>query len=468
MQLLRRLFAAEYMVPADRVCGELPSTRQAYRDNLAVAWPSALEAFLVALIASVDTVMVGAIGPEAISAVGITTQPKLIVLSIIFSLNVGVTTIVARRRGEDDQTSANRCLRQSVLLSAALSFVLGALAYRFAPQLLRFAGAGSDILFDAVVYFRIILIGNFFYSISLTINAAQRGVGHTKISMVTNLTANLVNLVFNYLLIGGNFGFPRWGVMGAAVATALGNFLACVMSVYSVCNHRSGFLHLRLRDSWRLDRSAIGQIFSICSGALIEQVIMRVGFFSYAKIVAGLGTIPFAAHQIVMNVLSISFSFGDGLGIASAALVGQSLGARRPDLAILYGHVGQRIGAVISCLLCVIFIGLRLPIISIFNSSPDILRLGGPLMIITGIACLPQVSSTIYSGCLRGAGDVMYVAVMSFISIGLIRPCLSWLLCYPLGLGLNGAWYGLLPDQITRLVLYAHRFVSGRWTDIKV
>lgn len=465
---MRRLFSTAHMVPQSRICGELPSSRQAYRNALAIAWPSALEAFLVALIAAVDTIMVGSLGAEAISAVGITTQPKFVVLTVIISLNVGVTTIVARRKGENDPVSANRCLRQGIILSTLLAFTLGVFAFVFAPQLLIFSGAGADILADSVVYFRIIMIGNFFYSVGLTINAAQRGVGNTKISMTTNLTANIINLVFNYLLIGGRLGFPRWGVMGAAIATALGNFVAFVMSFYSVLHPHGGFLRLSRKDGWHFDFPIMRQIFRISSGAMAEQLFTRFGLFSYARIVAGLGTIPFAAHQIVMNALSISFSFGDGLGVASSALVGQSLGAHRPDHAILYGKISQRIGLIISVVLCAAFITLRYPIVSVFNDTAEILRMSSPLMVITGFACLFQVSSTIYSGSLRGSGDIIYVAAMSLISIGIVRPIISWALCYPLGLGLTGAWIGLLIEQFLRLILYCQRFLKYKWVCIVV
>ena len=465
---MRRFFSTAHMVPQSSICGELPSYRQAYRNALAIAWPSALEAFLVALIAAVDTIMVGSLGAEAISAVGITTQPKFVVLTVIISLNVGVTTIVARRKGENDPVSANRCLRQGIILSTLLAFTLGVFAFVFAPQLLIFSGAGADILADSVVYFRIIMIGNFFYSVGLTINAAQRGVGNTKISMTTNLTANVINLVFNYLLIGGRLGFPRWGVMGAAIATALGNFVAFVMSFYSVLHPHGGFLRLSRKDGWHFDFPIMRQIFRISSGAMAEQLFTRFGLFSYARIVAGLGTIPFAAHQIVMNALSISFSFGDGLGVASSALVGQSLGAHRPDHAILYGKISQRIGLIISVVLCAAFITLRYPIVSVFNDTAEILRMSSPLMVITGFACLFQVSSTIYSGSLRGSGDIIYVAAMSLISIGIVRPIISWALCYPLGLGLTGAWIGLLIEQFLRLILYCQRFLKYKWVCIVV
>lgn len=463
-----RFFSAYGLVPQKYICGEMPLSHLAYRGTMAIAWPSAIEAFLVALIAAIDTIMVGSLGPEAISAVGITTQPKFIVLTVIISLNVGVTTIVARRKGERNPEAANKCLRQGIILSAALSLFLGSLAFAFAPQLLVFSGAEQAILADSVLYFRIIMIGNFFYSVSLTINAAQRGVGNTKISMITNITANIINLIFNYLLIGGKLGFPRWGVMGAAIATALGNVIAFILSFHSILSSKGTFLRLNRNDGWHLESKTIRQIFRISSGAMAEQLCTRFGLFTYAKIVAGLGTIPFAAHQIVMNVLSISFAFGEGLGVAASALVGQNLGASRPDHSILYSKICQRIGLIISIILCFIFILLRYPIIAIFNNSPEILTMGSPLMIITGIACLFQVSSTIYSGSLRGAADILYVARISLISIGIVRPLLSWALCYPLGFGLIGAWIGLLLEQLLRLILYCRRFLQYKWIGIKI
>ena len=149
-------------------------------------------------------------------------------------------------------------------------------------------------------------------------------------------------------------------------------------------------------------------------------------------------------------------------------MVGQSLGRTRGDHAIIYGKICQRIGLLISMVLCVVFITLRRSIVSVFNDSTEILAMSSIPMIITGFACLFQVSSTIYSGSLRGAGDVIYVAINSLISVGLVRPIISWLLCYPLGLGLTGAWLGLLMEQFLRLVLYGRRFLRYKWVDIIV
>lgn len=467
LKILKRFFSSEYMVKPEQRVGNIPSSKEVYKTAIEIAWPSALEAVLVQLISSVDLIMVGGLGSVAIAAVGLTNQPKFILLAIILSLNIGVTAVVARRRGEDDVEGANRTLRQAIMICGVLAFLLSIFGYSFARPLLLFAGAQSDVVDSSVIYFRIICIGNFFTSMSLTINAAQRGVGNTKISMRTNVAANAVNLVLNYLLIMGHFGFPALGVAGAAIATALGNFVGFVMSVKSI-TFTNGFLKISKKENWKLDRDTIFSIFNISSSALIEQVFMRIGFFMTTKLVASLGTVAFATHQICMNILSISFAFGDGLGIASSALIGRSLGAKRPDMAIVYGKALQRISASVGVLFIFMFYFGRTFFITLFSYEPAIITMGAQILIIVAITSPIQTSQVVITGCLRGAGDTKFVATTSFLSIGLVRPGATWLFCYPLGLGVLGAWFAFGTDQTLRLIINWSRFLKGEWTKIKV
>ena len=206
MQALQRLFSTKHMVKKKDLVGEIPSSKEAYKKTFNLAWPSMTESVLVCLTGAVDTMMVGTISPQAISAVGITNQPKFILLSLIFSLNVGITAVIARRKGENNQDGANRCMKQSLIIAFLLAILLFLLGNLIAEPLLRSAGAGDDYLADAVLYFRIIMVGIFFNSIGLAINAAQRGVGNTRISMTTNMTANIVNVIFNYYKLKNTSG----------------------------------------------------------------------------------------------------------------------------------------------------------------------------------------------------------------------------------------------------------------------
>ncbi|BCJ93325.1 MATE efflux family protein [Anaerocolumna cellulosilytica] len=465
VQKTKHFFSVKGMIKPQLVTGELPPTKEVYQDFLKVAWPSALESLLVGLVGSVDTIMVGSLGKGAITAVGITNQPKFILLAMIFSLNIGITAVVARRKGQNDREGANRSLRAGILLSFIIALTMAILGSIFAAPILRFSGAESSYFQDAVSYFRVLMVSIFFTSLNLTINAAQRGSGNTKISMRTNIVSNLVNVVFNYFLINGIGFFPKLGVTGAAIATCLGSIAACIISIATLLR-KDSFLSLRVKGSWRLTKEVLTPITKVGSSAFIEQVFMRIGFLVYAILVAKLGTTAYATHLICMNILNLSFCFGDGFSIAASSLVGQSLGRKRPDMAIIYGKAGQRLAFMVSTLLFIFFIGTGKYLITLFNSEPEVVLLGSGIMIIIAFTTHAQTSQVIMSGCLRGAGDTIFVAIVSMISVTLIRPFLTWLLCFPVDMGLYGAWIALCGDQILRLVLNFIRFSNGKWTKI--
>ena len=195
---------------------------------------------------------------------------------------------------------------------------------------------------------------------------------------------------------------------------------------------------------------------------------MRIGFFAYAKIVAGLGPTPYATHLICMNILNLSFCFGDGLSIAASALVGQNLGRQRSDLSILYGKVGQRIAFICSTFLFILFIAGRRELVWLFSKEEEIIVLGASIMVIMALSTHFQTSQVVLNGCLRGAGDSAFDAATSMISIAVIRPILTYILCYPAGFGLAGAWISLVVDQGFRFVAGFVRFKGGKWTKIRL
>jgi putative MATE family efflux protein len=467
MNIINKLFGVENLIPKKYQTQTLPSTEEVYKKTLKIAWPSAMEAILISLIGAVDMMMVGGLGTNAIAAVGITTQPKFLIMAFVLALNTGTTVIVSRRKGENNQEGARKALRNALIFSVGISFISSLIGFIFSREILMFSGANSDYINEAMIYFNIVLVGNFFYLISLTITAAQRGVGNTKISLVTNLSANIVNIIFNYLLINGIWIFPRWGVAGAAVATSMGNIVSLILAVYNVSD-KNNFLHINFKQDWSLDQKTLVSIWKISSSSLIEQVFIRIGFMMYAKAVAGLGTLQFATHYIVMQVMSITFSAGDGLSIATSSLVGQSLGAKRPDLAYIHGKVSQRIGMVISFTLAILIILNRSLIMSLFSIDPEIIDLGAQILIILSFIIQFQIAQVITVGSLRGAGDVKFVAMLSLLSVTIIRPILTYFLAYSLGFGLYGAWFSVVCDQMIRFYVGRYRFKQAEWVKIEV
>ena len=456
----------------EKVCkgmelGEVPSDRQIIRDTLTVAWPSVLESFFINLAGVVDTIMVGSLGSYAIAAVGLTTQPKFLGLAVFLSLNVAVSAIVARRKGADDRESANRVVRMALLVTLILTALISVIFVAFAGPIVTMVGSQPDTHEYAVEYLQIIMGCQGFSTVSLVLNAAQRGAGNTRIAMITNLISNVVNVVFNYLLIGGNFGFPALGVRGAAIATVLGTVCACVLSILSVMRKNS-FICLRYVKGWIADKISIKSMGNVWSSSFVEQVCLRIGFLLFSMTVAHLGTTELASHQIGMNMMSMSFSFGDGLSVASVTLIGQSLGRKRPDMAKIYGNVCQKVGFLCACVMGVVYFFFGGDIFLLYTTDPVILDYGAMIMRILSVILFMQIEQVVLFGCLRGAGDTRFTALVSLVSVTFIRPGVSWLLCYPLGLGLLGAWLGTACDQFVRFFLTFIRFRKGNWTKLKL
>lgn len=441
--------------------------KELIRNTLKIAWPSATEAFLISVIGAVDMMMVGRLGKEAIAAIGITNQPKFILLATIFALNIGVTVIISRRKGQGRHDQANLTLQNSLSLSTLLSIGLSVFGIVFARPFLEISGADASYLDLSVNYLRIVLVGNIFLGMSLTINAAQRGIGNTIIAMKTNLIANVINVILNYFLINGIWIFPELGVIGAGIATTIGNFFGFVIAIMSI-RKKSGYLYLPFRHLLRFDLHTIASIFDISKSAFVEQIFLRIGFLTYIRAVAGLGTVALATHQIVTNVMVISFSLGDGLSIANSSLTGQSLGAQKPRIAMEYGKISQYIGMILA----VIFSGslalFRGQVMFLFTNDPELIELGSTMLIVLSVIILFQIIQVIITGALRGAGDVKFVAGLSLFSVTFLRPVLTYLFAYTLGLGLLGAWISVLVDQVARLIITRTRFLQAKWTLIKV
>jgi len=447
--------------PKNRI-GDIPSNKEAYGNSLKIAAPAVVEMVGMALMALVDMMMVGRIGAHAVAAIGLTNQPRMIFFSFFFALNIAVTAIVARSKGAGDLDGARSCLRQALSVGVIVGLILTVLAVIFARPMMQFSGAQYDTIEPATDFFRISGYGIMFAVLSQIICAAQRAVGNTKITMQVNLVANIVKVLFNFLLIGGYLGFPALGVSGAGVSMVIANVVSFVLAGASLLQ-KDSILGFASKDRWKPEIIMLKRLWQITSGALVEQVGLRIGFFAFALVIAGLGTNDFAAHQIGMQVMNITFTFADGIAIAATALVGQSLGMKRLDLSVMYGKIGLRLALGISAILCLGVFLTRNHFPMLITSDELIVQTASGLLVIM-IFILPiLMSQVVLGGTLRGAGDTKFVAITMIISVGVLRPLCGFIFTYTIGLGLAGAWIAIIVDQSARLLMLFVRFTRGKW-----
>lgn len=444
--------------------------REDIRKTLNMAWPAMLESFFVAFAGLVDSLMVSSMGSYAVAAVGLTTQPKFLGLSLFIAANVSISALVARRKGQGKREEANRIFATFLVFVIVMAVLCSVLMVVFADPIIRFCGS-EDLTHDsAVIYFRIIMGGMIFNCIQMGVNSAQRGAGNTRITMRTNLVSNTVNIVANYLLIEGHWGFPALGIKGAALATVLGTVVASVMSVISVWK-KDTFVSLPyiLKEKIRPTFEALKNIVKVGYSVFAEQVLMRIGFMLTAIMAADQGTAAMAAHQVGMNIMGLSFSFGDGLQATAVALIGYSLGAKKPDKAKDYGRTCRMIGGVISLILSVVyFLGAGTLMRLFFKEEVEIVAIGVSIMHVIIFVVILQIAQVIYMGCLRGAGDTLYTAVASTVSVTVMRTAGSYLFGYVLHMGITGIWLGVVADQLSRFIFASIRFRQGKWTEIKI
>lgn len=440
-----------------------------YRKAMAVAWPAMMESFFITLAGMIDTMMVAELGSYAVAAVGLTAQPKFIGLTLFIGINVAVSALVARRKGERRRDDAQEIVWTAILLTLILCAAVTAIFVVFAPQMMILAGSNGDTHEAAVQYFQIIMGGLLFNVITMVINAAQRGSGNTRLSMTTNLTSSIVNIIFNYLLIEGHFGFPAWGIRGAAIATVLGTVVAAVMALRSLFRPSSyvQFAHMRKLGT-KIRKNCVRAIWNLAGTTSLENIAMRVGFLATALIAARLGTDEFVAHNIGMNILGLGFSFADGMQVAAIALAGESLGAGKKEQAKAFGNVCQRIGFGISVALAMALLFGGEWFYGLYFKEPHIIEMGVRITRWIMVIVLLQISQIIYTGCLRAAGDVKYTLRAALISVTGIRTLVTLLLVSVFHLGLTGVWLGVLSDQTSRFLLMSHRFRQGKWVDLKI
>lgn len=443
--------------------------REIIRTTMNMAWPSMLESFFVAFAGLVDSLMVSSLGANAVAAVGLTVQPKFIGLSLFFALNVAVSALVARRRGEGRQRDANGILYTALVFIVIAALVLSVLFVVFADGIVNLCGSTPETHDMAVTYLQIIMGGMLFNCIQIGINSAQRGAGNTKITMRTNITSNVVNICLNYLLINGHLGFPALGIRGAAYATVLGTVVSCIMSILSILKPE-GFISIPYIIQYKIRPTLqeFGYLVKMGYSVFFEQLLMRVGFMLTAIMAAKQGNDAMAAHQVGMNLMALTFSFGDGLQATAVALIGRSLGEGRKELAKEYGRTCKMIGRVIAIALTLFYLLGARALMSLFFREESIISIGIQIMYVIIVIVVFQLQQVICMGCLRGAGDTLYTAIASTICVTVIRTLVSYLCGYILGWGIVGIWLGVLGDQVFRYIFASVRFRAGKWVEIKI
>lgn len=442
--------------------------KQCRKDVLTIAWPAMMESFLLHLVSMVNTAMVGSLGTWAIASVGYCTQPRFLLMAVFQAFNTGSTALIARSKGAKNDEDANIIMHQSIMFSLLMSIALAVLGSIFAEPMVKFMGADTpETIKASTEYMKILMMTFPFNAISLAITAVLRGIGRTRISMIYNIVANLINMCVGFVFIQGRFGMPALGVSGAALGMAAGQVVAAIIALCTVIRG-ADMLKFRFSKLFVVNSRTLKGVINIGTPAMIEQFFMRLGQLIFAKVVASLGVQAYATHQIANNILSMTMMNGMAFGVSATSLLGQAMGRGRPDIGKAQIQLCRRYAMIFSIILACWMIFFGKAMMGMFTDEIEVIEMGAPLLVAVAFIQPLQSSQQVLSGALRGAGDTKAVAMCTFLGLVVVRPLIALPAVYLMDLGLAGVWGSLIFDQVMRSGYTMWRFASDKWKTIKV
>jgi len=293
------------------------------------------------------------------------------------------------------------------------------------------------------------------------IGAIMRGAGNTRVTMVTNTSAIIVNAILGYILIYGNFGAPTLGITGAAVATVVSQAVGGIMALIIFFKFQTN-LRIRLKDfsiAWREAK----EVLAIGIPAGSEQVLNQIGNIFLTGFIGSMGAVELAAHTQGIAAESISFMPAMGFSIAITTLVGMSVGVGSVQLSERYVRVMQKWNLIITACTASILILVPRQLFSLLSSDQEVISLGAVYLIIMGFCQFPQQLSWVYNGALRGAGDARATMLIRLVGLWVIRIPLAFLLGGYFGFGIIGVWWAMAAEMVVGFILSYSRYRAGIW-----
>ena len=432
-----------------------------------LAIPAAGEQSFSLIAGLIDTYLIGHLSPAALTSVGIANQWVMFIsTTFLVGISVGTTALVARATGAGDACLSQHVLQQSILLGIFLGLIGTIVLSIWYSPAIAVLNTPPEAVPLASVYLRVVSIAFPLWGIVTVGNAALRGAGDTTTPLLVMIVVNFVNVGIAWVLIRGVAGFPQLGVLGAALGDMGGRVVGGVV-VAALLIHGKGDLHLSLRHL-NVDSQMIKRILNIGLPSGVERFSFRIGMMTFSGIIASLGNIAYAAHQVAVNSEALSYMPGFGFAVASSTLVGQSLGASWPDRARKSGYLSYKVGALFMALMGVVFVLFAGDIMGIFSNDPRVIAAGTTPLRLAGIAQPLLAAALVFSNSLRGAGDTRFPMLINGLSVWAVRVPLAYLFAIKFGWGLNGAWLAMAIDIAVRGSLNFFRFRSGKWALVKV
>jgi len=431
-----------------------------------LAVPMVLEMMMESVFAVTDIFFVGRLGAAAVATVGITESLMTIIYAVAVGLSIGATATVARRIGEKDPDGAARAAVQSLALGAAGALVIGGTGAIFAPDLLRAMGASDDVIRTGSGFARVMLGMSGTVLMLFLINSIFRGAGDAAIAMRVLWFANAINITLGPCLIFGLGPFPELGVKGAAIATSIGRGSGVLFQLYHLTRggHR---VAVRLRH-FRADPHVMAGILRLSGVGMFQNLIATSSWIGLVRILTGFGSAAVAGNTIGIRIIMFALLPSFGVSNAAATLVGQNLGAGKPDRAEAAAWRAGWYNTLCLAVVGMIFLIFAPQLIRIFSPDPDVIPYGVRCLRIVAAGFLFYGYGMVLTQSFNGAGDTWTATFIHLGCLWFLEIPLAWVLAYPFGWGPTGVFVAVSVAFSALALVSATIFRQGRWKTRKV
>ncbi len=430
-----------------------------------LAIPMVLEMMGESVFAVADAFFVARLGAEALTAVGLTESVLEIIYAIAIGLSMSTTAMVSRRIGEKNERAAARAAVQAIIVGIAVSVILGAAGVIWAPQLLRLMGASPETVEIGTTYTRV-MYGTMAVIVLLFLNnAIYRGAGDAAMAMRSVWLANGINIVLDPLLIFGLGPFPELGLTGAAVATTIGRGTGVAYQFWGLSRGRR--LRITANDV-KVDPSVIRRLLRISAGGIGQLLVSQASYIGLIRILMTFGSAVLAGYVVAIRVVIFIIMPAWGLSNAAATLVGQNLGARKPERAERAVYVTGAWNMAFMAIVTVIFVWFAPQIIMPFISEADSHASGTSALRIISYGYIFYAWGMVMLQAFNGAGDTATPAKLNFVVFWLFQLPLAWFLARTLDLGPVGVYWAIAIAYSLSAVIGVLLFRRGKWKQKRI
>ncbi|CAN5401363.1 MATE family efflux transporter [soil metagenome] len=426
-----------------------------------LAVPMILEMSMESLFAIVDIFFVAKLGADSVAIVGLTESVMALIYAVAFGFAISATATVARRTGEGDEAGAAKSAAHVIYCGVIVSLVISAIGIIFAPQILHLLGAKDHIIVEGSRFMRIMVGGNAAVLFIFLLNAIFRGAGDAAIAMRVLILANGLNMILSPCFIFGVGFFPELGVTGAAVGTTIGRSIGVAFAAWNLFRP-GGRIHVD-RESWRFDPSLLWKLIKLSATGVIQLLIATASWTALMPIMAGFGEVAIAGYVIALRVVMFALLPALGLSNAAATMVGQNLGAGKPERSEAAVWKAAWFNAAFYFAIGLVFLFLSHPIIGIFTQEPDVLRYGTSALHIIAYGFAFYGLGMVLETAFNGAGDTWTPTYLNLLVFWIFEIPLAYTLAYKFDMGPDGVFWSITLAFSLLAIASGLLFKRGKW-----